>query len=457
VRFLASVAYAGLVSLVVGICGCSVGRGDTALATGSGGAAGTPVGANPQSVASFEEMLRRSRSFGGSPTPSAAPVSTPSSASSASSGLQYSASNFVNVVDGQAWPANFRPYCANPAPNPSQPCPFNDRLPDNPSQLYADVNGTSAGMVASAFGGGSNEGPSKTTVWFYGQPQYGYDALQSPVYFAKASDPLVTVRCTQAANCFAGSSDGYTSVAYNGTVQVHVPVGAQPGCSGCDSNLAVVQPDGTEYDFWLWSQQGSTATAGAIAYGPITGEGTCSPGGCAANGTMQAFISNSLRPDELAAGVIPHALSAVVPCASTNLPNGAIFPGSAAAGCNTNSNVAPPGARWQLTLTDPQIDALNAAPWEKAILHAMHDYGVYTTQTIFGDHPTPGPFALTWASPLQWTAFGQPNPWSSFNWSSPGNNGGVGMPPTNWHPGGINWASSLRIVAECYAKETCSS
>jgi len=30
------------------------------------------------------------------------------------------------------------------------------------------------------------------------------------------------------------------------------------------------------------------------------------------------------------------------------------------------------------------------------------------------------------------------------------------MPPTNWHPGGINWASSLRIVAECYAKETCS-
>ena len=399
-----------------------------------------------------------SASHGGAPAPSptpssssgapanAAPVSSaapapiaPQTPAAGNGGL--SPSNYANIVNGQPWPLNFRPNCANPTYQPSAPCPYNDPLPnpDNPVHVYS----SSSSIISAMAGAGDLE------FGFFAGEGGGGD----PVYLASASDPVVTVSCMKW--CQASS------------VAINVPSHAQAMSAICpgDCQIAVIQPDGTEYAIYGMSPNydgGSTITAGGLAFESVVigngvdpnGASLAYPGnggGNVGNGSMLAAIDDALRVNELSNGLIPHSLHMNMACGT-----GQVYPGSTNDQCSQFGYSGPPaGARFQLTLTDAQINALPAAAWEKVILHALHDYGAIGDVTCprqCGDR-----INLYTESQTQYGAYGQTWPVSEFDWSSPSNNGGYGSVPTHWQPAGVNWSTMLRILDPCYSLETCIS
>lgn len=366
--------------------------------------------------------------------PTAAPTAAPTTKPTALPTLAPNVplpTNFTAIVNGQPWPTTFRPYIGTP---------INSTLPDTGATLLANSAKIIAAMNAAGhleFGLWRNEGGGGM-----------------PVYTAKATDPLVTVTCTQ--YCQAAS------------VKINIPAKARPEAAICpgDCQMSVIEPTGVEYSLYgqtpAYAGGTSLSVVGMAWASILTGNGvdptppysTTAPGsggGNVANGLMM-MPQDMPTVAEIASGVIPHALQINVNCGT-----GVVFPGS------TNQQCAyagpPAGARFQLVLTDAQINgtaanaigynAANTAPWERTILHAMHDYGAYATVTCGG--ACGDEINIYTESQTQYTAFGGTWPVSTFNWSSPGNNGGVGVVPTQWRPGGLNWATALQIVSPCYA------
>jgi hypothetical protein len=357
-----------------------------------------------------------------------------------------SASSYTEIVNGQPWPTSFRPYCVNATKNPGAPCPLNNTLPDSGATLA-----TGSGQIISAM---NAAGDLEFGFW------RGQDSGGFPVYAAKSTDPMVTVTCTQ--YCQSGS------------VSINIPSKARPEAAICpgDCQMAVIEPNGTEYALYGQSPAyngGSTLSVIGLAWASISGMGVdpngmslALPGrggGDVANGTMMATMSEPTVA-EISSGAVFHALNINVPCES-----GQVFPGSNAEDCASNFGYAgpPAGSRFQLVLTAAQINgtasnsigyvAANAAPWEKTILLAMHEYGAYASVTCgraCGDRVN-----IYMENGTQYSSFGGTWPVSTFNWSSTGNNGSVGSVPTNWRPGGLTWATALQIVSPCYALEQC--
>ena len=343
-------------------------------------------------------------------TPAPAPTPAPTFAASG-----YTDSAYAQIANPGAWPSNFRPYCANASANASSPCPWNDTLPDNPQQLYP----SSASIVSAIFAGAGLALPAD---WSLGGD---YD---HPTYVASSSDPIVNVTCTT-----------YCGVA---SASIHIPSAARAAgyfaqSSSLDGHMAIIEPDGTEYDMYhalSYSGQASVSVGGLYKTS-VLGSGQM-PGGGATSGA--ALAAGIIRADELARGVIPHALFASTNCVSGSY----VYPGGAQAYACA-SGVGPPlGARLQLTLTDSQINALGLPVWEAAILHAMHDYGVYILDTQGGS--SPGGLYFRFESQTQYAAYSKAYPYASMSL----NIGGFDS--------ALNWAQSFRIVAGCYAQETCT-
>jgi hypothetical protein len=235
--------------------------------------------------------------------------------------------------------------------------------------------------------------------------------------------------------------------------------------------MSVIEPDGVEYALYGQSPAysgGATLSVKGLAWASISGSGVDpkgeslhypgNGGGNSGNGIMFATFSEPTVA-EITAGLISHALNINTVCGS-----GQVYPGSTNKSCADFGYTGPAaGARFQLVLTNAQIDgaagnsigynAAHTAPWERVILHAMHSYGAYATITCgraCGDR-----INIYLENGTQYTSFGGTWPVSTFNWASPGNNGGAGSVPRNWLPGGLSWTTALRIVDPCYALETC--
>ena len=339
------------------------------------------------------------------PTPSPTPAPTPSPTPTPSLGD----ATFASILNPGQWPANFRPYCANASANPSSPCPWNGALPDSPQQLYPN----SASLVASLFSGGY--------MFLPGDWSIGGD-YNHPAYLASASDHLVAVTCTT-----------YCGV---GSATFAIPLQAR-AAGGGDAHMAVIEPDGTEWDMYqAGGYAGQTAFSVAALYKTsILGSGAV-PGGGVTSGA--ALVAGTIRSDELARGVVPHALFASTNCVSGSY----VYPGSAQAQVCSSGTGPPVGARLQLTLTDAQINALGLPAWEAAILHAMHDYGVYILDTSGGS--SPGSLYLRFESQTQYAAFNAAYPYASMGLNIAG------------FDTALNWGQSFRIVSSCYAQETCT-
>lgn len=208
-----------------------------------------------------------------------------------------------------------------------------------------------------------------------------------PLYYSRSSDPFYRVHCTEP----WGSCDMEGQ-------QIRIPAQAR-AAAGSDHHLTVIdQGTGWEYDFFNVQQKGGgTLTAAWGGRTRIDGDGR-GGGSTAADFPLAAGV---IRPSELAAGSINHALFMVVRCTNGTT----VWPSGPGAGnqCGNKSNAPAMGQRFYLAMTSAQIDALNRPAWQEAVLRAFARYGAYV-----GD--TGGGFVKL-ESGSSWTSFGYQDPW----------------------------------------------
>ena len=389
----------------------------TGCGGGGGGSSSLPPVAN---INTGGGAAASGGSASGGASSAASPSPGSSVGSSAPSGASVSSTasdaGYTQITNPGPWPASFRPYCANNGANPGSPCPWNDPLPDNPQQLYP----SSATIVSNLFG-------SVPYVSLAGDWSISGD-FNHPTYYASTSDPLVTVTCTN--HC------GVSSATFNIPSSARA-AGYGSGSTALDGHMAIIEPDGTEWDMYQatsYSGQ-SSFSAGGLYKTSILGSGQIPNGGTTSGAALAAGI---IRADELARGNIPHALFATTNCVSGSY----VYPGASQATSCAGGGGPPLGARLQLKLTDSQINALRLPAWETAILHAMHDYGVYILDTNGGS--SPGNLYFRFESQTQYAAYGVAYPYASM---------GLGI---TGFDSGLNWAQNFQIVAPCYSQETCT-
>ena len=155
-------------------------------------------------------------------------------------------------------------------------------------------------------------------------------------------------------------------------VGVPIPANAVPDPAG-DGHLAVIdRTSGCEYDFWqaVHSADGSWSAAWANALD--TGGSGWFAQGLSARGSGAAGLGGLIRPEEIAAGRIDHALSFSFNYAKAGGP---VAPATESDGTSTLPGAIPEGARLQL---DPAMDleALGLKPYELAIARALQTYGM---------------------------------------------------------------------------------
>ena len=158
-------------------------------------------------------------------------------------------------------------------------------------------------------------------------------------------------------------------------------------------------------------------------------------------------IAGRVRAEELAAGRIEHALFIVIPCDSGRH----VFPARAGGlTCGQGSDAPPMGARLQLDYSDAEIAALPLPVWQRALLRAMADYGMFV-----GDTGTSNLFSVERESGLQYTSTGHRDRWLALARSHdfrfwPGE-GGVYIGDL---AAGVDW-SRLRVISPCVSAGTC--
>lgn len=233
--------------------------------------------------------------------------------------------------------------------------PFNDKVPTSPQ---IDSNSTAvAGAIISHNKGGSNENGYVHLVEF-----------AHPVYFVTGSEPKYNIVCTMNwGTCpFAG-------------MQVPIPAGATPGANS-DAPLNIVDlSKGIAYEFWQAASgpSGSNWTVSWGATSNLNGDSSNTTG--SSTGANISRLAGIVRPSEISAGYIPHALtmSTDASCGPNNSTNFR-YPARKTDGGSSLSNCIIEGGRVYLQMTQAELDAipgLNKA--EKTFAKALAEYGVY--------------------------------------------------------------------------------
>lgn len=250
-------------------------------------------------------------------------------------------------------PASGRPFAATSA--------WNTPIGASPS-----VDPGSAAMVANLAGSG------------YATAQ-AYDDTP-PIYDADAGTPRYDLVCTQPwGPCPLGS-------------QVPLPAGATAS-PGYDANMLVVDWSSRRvYEFWQYRNDRRTVSWGAV--NSIDGDGRTG-----AVGAGVSRLAGLIRPHEIRAGVIDHAL--VGPTGNSCTTHR--YPATKSDGWSTAAGCIPEGARVQL---DPAVDcqALPAPAWEKIVCRALQTHGWYNIDNG-GTRGAPG-FGIQFENPA-----GEPDPY----------------------------------------------
>jgi hypothetical protein len=306
----------------------------------------------------------------------------------------------LSDVSTSSQPACWKPYGANSV--------FNTELTSNPT-LTSNSAAVINNMVSSGWSiDGSNSSFNLSPA----------NNGTRPVFFATPSDPTMTIHCENAAG--AGSCTGQNHINVAGA-RIHVPAGAQP-FDNSDAHLTVIETaTGAEYDFWEASISGSTiSTAVAAKVNVATGSGLGSQGDAGAFGLTAGLV----RPSELAAGHIDHALTVTVPCVNGSGSRGYVWPAvggwgypCGSNGSSANDNIPAMGQLLQLNMSDAQIQASGAPSWEKTIMTALAHYGAYVEDT--NGTGNPGIDILLQAG-SSWTDLGKSSPWGQFGSLSSG-------------------------------------
>jgi hypothetical protein len=154
---------------------------------------------------------------------------------------------------------------------------------------------------------------------------------------------------------------------------VPIPAGAHPA-PGSDAHMVVYQPSSdTLWEFWAMYQGsgGWHASWGGkmehVSSNPGYFDGTW--GGTA---TSLALLGGLIRPDELAAGHIDHALAVAIPEAKQN---SVVWPAQRGDGVATGAHAIPEGTRFRID-PDFDLDSISLAPAARVIAEAIQRYGM---------------------------------------------------------------------------------
>jgi hypothetical protein len=277
------------------------------------------------------------------------------------------------------------------------------------------------------FGGPDNIAPGPEHDWSH------------PIYYSRPSDPLFTVHCTES----------WGTCAVEGA-QIRIP-DAAAAADGGDAHMAVVdQANGWEYDFWRVENKPSGGGTLTVSWGGKTRIGTEDSDGLGSDATVSRFalLAGVVRPAELEAGQISHALFMTVKCSNGTW----VWPARSGGGTPCSSlglsNAGAPaiGQHFMLAMSDAEIDGLSLPAWQKTILRAMADYGMFVGDTGGAD------WGIQFESSASYTSFGRPDPWVrlSKRWDLPRYSG----KPVFELPDAVDW-SKLRVVDPCVAQGSC--
>ena len=230
----------------------------------------------------------------------------------------------------------------------SDASPFNQRIAAD-----AAADPSSAEMVRTLVSGGRLGFAISAKAW------------TAPVYYANADTRKYTVSLTASwapKRALAG---------------VPIPANAQPDPEG-DAHLTIMDPaTGCEYDFWQARKNADgswSASWGNATY--TTGTGVLD-GGWATTASGFANALGKMRPEDFAAGAIPHALVFAFPYTKAGGP---VRPATSSDGKSTVAGAIPEGARLQL---DPglDLDSLGLNRWQKVVARALQEYGMFLGDT----------------------------------------------------------------------------
>jgi hypothetical protein len=323
--------------------------------------------------------------------------------------------------------ACWRPY--------SDASPFNRALPTTVSQI---PNSAAVGARAATFGTGGarfNAGAAGTSA------EWGH-----PLYYSQPSNPVYTVHCT--------ASWGRCDVE---GMQVRIPSGAKPAAAG-DGHMGVIDQQGLwEYDFWQVKQKPAGGGTLVVSWGGRTRIGTSDSYGLGAKATASHFglAAGIIRPEELAAGTINHALFMTVKCTNGT----SVWPAGSGTGrsCSSmglsNENAPAMGAHLYLDVPKAQIDALAIPYWKKAILTAMSRYGLYVGDT--GSDYTGWTIQIEAGS--SYASFGFADPWTTLGalWKLPYSTVDGKKLYLFDLRGTVDWQSKLRVAQPCVSRGDC--
>ena len=156
-----------------------------------------------------------------------------------------------------------------------------------------------------------------------------------------------------------------------------------------DAQLAVYDPASRrEWDMWQAAKGGSGWTSSAGAGVSLDGNGVAPSGTASGDAANLPLLGGLIRPEEILQGHIDHALVFSMPGVSDL---GHVCPATHNDGSSPDPNAPMEGTRLQL---DPSVnvDALGLPAWEKPIVRAMQQYGMYLRDgggsfAIYGENP----------------------------------------------------------------------
>jgi len=293
---------------------------------------------------------------GGASTPSNPPTAANAAAAPA---IAAGAPTLLSWSNGEQIPASF----ANA--NFGASGPLYQQLPASPQ-----LDPNSASDISYYFAGNA---PAFQVGWVDAGPNQAQYDYSNPLYIAAATDPLVTIFCNKLS--LVKCADG--------GVQIRMPALAlQAG--GTDHSLAVLEPNGLEYDFWLVSSNppysnGSSFSAASEGHyssaGSDYGANFVAPGFdvSAATASGIALSGTQIYASELTAGVINRAIDLLFPCGTTTW----VYPASQATGVCANGAGMPLGSRVWWQPADAQTNAMPLPRDIKTVLVAFHHYGAF--------------------------------------------------------------------------------
>jgi hypothetical protein len=196
------------------------------------------------------------------------------------------------------------------------------------------------------------------------------DQYTFPVYFADASTPRYNVPC-RAYRCTVVSPSGTTTS--DVLTGVPIPLGARPA-AGSDAQMIIIDPaSGTEWDVWQASFDGATWSVSNGSVYNINWDAM--PTRYGSRGAGLPYYAGLIRPWEIAAGRIDHALAFAYPAPASGR---CVWPASKTDGNTGGDGAIPEGARLQLdpNLTDADFAAMGLNRTGMIIAHALQQYGM---------------------------------------------------------------------------------